>query len=366
MRTEFRYVCAMPSLTPARPTVEIDGVAVPALDAALVAMEIVEPSSGPFRCTARFANWGASGNAVGFLHFDRKTLEFGRRLTVRRGDDVLFTGRISALEAHFPEGALPEFAVVARDRLHDLRTTPRTRTFTNVSDGDIARQIAGEHGLQAHVELEGPTHRVLAQLDQSDLAFLRDRARAVGGEVWVEGEALHVRTRAARRGDALVLELGATLRSCTAVADLEEQRTSVAVRGWDPARKAAVSAQADGQAIAGEVQGGESGPAVLAAAFGPAVDRVLRSGAASTDEALALAQAAFRARARRFVSVRAVADHDVRLRSGAVVDLRGVGPLFEGLYDVVAVSHRFDSMVGLRTQITAQRPFIGLPQEAFS
>lgn len=349
-----------------RPTVAIDDVADAALDAALVAMEIVEHPSGPFRCAARFANWGAQGGGVGFLHFDRKTLEFGRRLTVRRDGDVLFTGRMSALEAHFPEGGPPEIAVLARDRLHDLRIRRRTRTFTNVSDADVARQIAGEHGLQAHVELDGPTHRALAQLDQSDLVFLQDRARAVAGEVWVEGEALHVRTRAARRHEALVLELGTTLRSCTAVADLDEQRTSVSVSGWDPARKAAVGAQADDQAIADELHGGESGAALLAATFGAAADRILRSGAASTDEALALAQAAFRARARRFVRVRAVADHDVRLRGGAVVDLRGVGPLFEGLYDVVAVTHRFDSTVGLRTEITAERPFIGGGQEVFS
>jgi phage protein D len=67
-----------------------------------------------------------------------------------------------------------------------------------VTDEAVIRQIAGEHGLTADVALTGPKHRVLAQLNQSDLAFLRDRARAVEAELWMDGSTLWARTRASR------------------------------------------------------------------------------------------------------------------------------------------------------------------------
>jgi phage protein D len=75
----------------------------------------------------------------------------------------------------------------------------------------------------------------------------------------------------------------------------------------------------------------------------------------NTDEALAYAEAHFRRRARRFLTARAVAEADARLRAGATVDLRGVGPLFEGEYYVVEARHVFDGAQGLRTELALER-----------
>ena len=76
--------------------------------------------------------------------------------------------------------------------------TRRTRAFADVSDADVASQIAGDHGLQRDVGVGGPTHRVLAQLNQSDLAFLRERARALDAELWISARECSSCSRAAR------------------------------------------------------------------------------------------------------------------------------------------------------------------------
>ena len=55
----------------------------------------------------------------------------------------------------------------------------RTRSFEDVTDADVMQQVASDNGLQAEIDAPGPSHRSLAQLNQSDLAFLRERARAV-------------------------------------------------------------------------------------------------------------------------------------------------------------------------------------------
>src|SRR5690606_31118178 len=93
---------------------------------------------------------------------------------------TIFEGRITALEGRFAGSRPPELLVMAEDRLQDLRMTRRTRTFEQVSDADVIRQVAQAHGLQADVSVSGPTHRVVAQVNQSDLALARERARAAG------------------------------------------------------------------------------------------------------------------------------------------------------------------------------------------
>src|SRR5207244_3180557 len=192
----------------------------------------------------------------GFLYFDRKKLDFGKELRLELDGDVLFQGRISAIEAEFGEGSSPEIAILLEDRLQDFRMTRRTRTFNDVSDADVIRKIAGDHGLQATVDINGPKHKILAQVNQSDLAFVRDRARSAGAELWVDARTLNAKPRTARTGATLKMKYGADLRQFTALADLAHQRTSVTVSGWDVGGKRAIKHKAEEAVVRNEIGGG--------------------------------------------------------------------------------------------------------------
>ena len=74
---------------------------------------------------------------------------------------------------------------LAEDKLMSLRMTRRMKTYENVSDADIAQTIAQEHGLAAEADAPGPTYDVVQQWNQSDLAFLRERARLLQAEIWI-------------------------------------------------------------------------------------------------------------------------------------------------------------------------------------
>jgi hypothetical protein len=63
--------------------------------------------------------------------------------------------------------------------------------------------------------------------------------------------------------------------------------------------------------------------------------------------------------ARRFVTGRGLTDTDARLRVGAQVNLSEVGPLFSGKYYVTEIRTMYDSMDGLRTEFSVERPGIG-------
>lgn len=350
------------ALRPARPTLSVGGRQQAGLASALLSLRIEETVEGLYECEASFGNWGPKDGRNDFLYFDRRTLEFGAVFNVALGSDALFDGRISALEGVFPQGNAPTITVLAEDRFQDLRMTRRTRTFFDVSDADVVRQIAGDHGLSADVSLPGPTHKVVAQLNQSDLAFLRERARALGGEVWVSGAALSAKPRAIRTGGRpLTLTHGADLREVRVTADLADQRTAVDVAGWDVSGKSALKETASDAALGSEVAGLESGAGVLQATFAPRREAVANTVPLTSVEARARAEAIFRRRARRFLVARGVAQTLGGLRVGATVKLERLGPLFDGEFYVSEVRHLFDGAQGLRTELVAERPGLGRP-----
>src|SRR4029077_14901009 len=100
---------------------------------------------------AEFGNWGPKGDTSDFLLFDRKTLDFGKELKITLGTTTMFVGKITALEARYPEGGSPSLVALAEDKFQDLRMTRRTRTFADMSDSDVISQIAGDHSLTPDV-----------------------------------------------------------------------------------------------------------------------------------------------------------------------------------------------------------------------
>jgi phage protein D len=348
-----------PRVGAARPGVAVAGQDSRSLMEGLLELRIHEGVDGLSSCEATFGNRGSAGDRLSFLYFDRRLLDFGRELTISAGDGTLFQGRISGLEAQFPEGGQPRIAVLAEDRYQDLRMVRRTRTFSDVTDADVFRTVAGDHGLRSDVRLPEVNHRVLAQLNQSDLAFLRERARTVDAELWMDGSTLHARPRADRTGPPLLLGYGNELHDFVVLADLSGQRSSITVGGWDVAGKQALKETADESVVSGELAGGRGGAGVLAAALGKRAESIVHSVPFTSQEARARAEAAYRHIARRFLVGRGVADTSPGLRAGATVRLDHLGELFSGTYYVTEVTHLFDDELGLRTEFAAERAGLG-------
>lgn len=352
-------------LTSARPRLSIDGQVQDSLTVGLLSMLVEETAEGLKRCELTVGNWGSTSVSGDFLYFDRNLLDFGKEVRVDAGDGssggVLFQGRITGLEGQFGANRPPELTILAEDRLQDLRMTRRTRTFEDVTDADVFRQLAGDHGLNPDVELSGPTWKVLAQLNQSDLAFLRDRARTLNAELWVEDKTLFVRERAARSGGSLTLTYGQGLRELSVLADLSHQRTSQVIGGWDVQSKEATTHEATDGCIQSELSSGLSGATILQNTFGNRPDTLMHRHPGSPREAQAIAEGRFRQVARRFVTGQASADGDARIKVGAKVTFQGVGTLFNGEYTVVEARHLFDLTHGFKTRFTVERPFIGNP-----
>jgi phage protein D len=339
--------------------IAIDDTDETSLSEGLISLAVTEDTSGLYRCEATFGNWGANDSTPDYLYFDRRKLDFGRGFKIKYDGDTLFDGKIMALEAQFHDRGARNINVLAEDRFQDLRMTRRTRTFEDTSDSDVFSRIANDHGLTPNVDVSGPTHKVLSQINQSDLAFMRERARSLDAEIWMDGSKLYVKSHASRDAGTRKMAYGHELYEFSVMADLAHQRTSVFVNGWDVAGKTGLQYEATDSVVGNELNGGASGASILQQAFGQRKEAVAHTVPLTAQEAQTEAESYFKLMARRFVVGRGVCDTSSKLRVGAYVELDAVGKLFNGKYYLTEVRHVFDYAHGIRTAFKAERPSIG-------
>jgi len=356
-----------PLLGSVAPVFEVDGQVRGEMARDLVRLEVEEATDGLRVLSLRLRAHGpAPGGAVDqrLLYLDGEVLDFGKRLTVSIGPGgrarTVFDGFVSAIEATFTEGAEPEVLVFAEDKLMTLRMTRRMRTWEEMSDADIARALASEHGLGAEADAEGPSYDVVQQWNVSDLAFLRERARLVQAELWLQDDTLHFRSRGSRQATELTLVRGDTLIEANIRADLAHQRTAVRVSGWDASDRDAIDEEAGGDTVQAEVSGGRTGPEVLERAFGRRVTFRVREAPLADGEALAWARAEMLERSRAFVTALGTTSGSPDMMVGSRLTLERVGDPFAGPgYTVTSLRHTYDLEQGHRTHFQAERPTVG-------
>jgi phage protein D len=206
------------------------------------------------------------------------------------------------------------------------------------------------------VDVDGPRYDVVQQLNQSDLAFLRERSRLVQAELWVEGRTLHLASRTRRSGTELTLVQGNQLLSVRLCADLAHQRSEVVVTGYDASAADVIDERAQAEVIDAEVSRGRTGPRVVELALGASTTLRVREAALTGAEARAWARAEMLRRARRFVSVVGTTRGSPDMVVGSRLTLQQVGAPFEGSgYYVTRLRHTVDLARGLRTYFEAER-----------
>jgi phage protein D len=345
-----------------RPTVRVEGADEHRVSALVQAMELTESEGGLTALELRLSNVASLPRGAELAFDDETFLRLGAALVVGGGDAngpvELFRGVVTGLEAEYlgPDGP-PELTVLAEDALQGARMARRTAVYTDVSPADLARQVAGRLGLDADVL--GLTEPVAtwAQLNESDLAFLRRVLARQDADLQVVADVLRVFPRAEAARGTVELRLPGQLRRVRALADLAHQVTEVTVSGWDPAAGARVRVSSTGTEPRPAT--GFTGPQRLRATLGPRTEHVGDVVAASDAEARALADAAFDRRARRFATVSATAEGNPLLRVGTRVRFRGLSVRFDNTYYVVRAVHRWDVERGYETDFEAECAIVG-------
>ena len=140
----------------------------------------------PAQCEVGFALRSGSSAALSGADV-AVAVPIGAVLTVTVGGDQgrLFEGEVTAHEwVHAADGAA-ELRVRAYDGLHRLRKRQRVVARTAITVGELADELAGEAGLAAKADSDGPRWPVLVQHRQTDLELLQEVAEQAG--LWFVG-----------------------------------------------------------------------------------------------------------------------------------------------------------------------------------
>lgn len=270
-------------------------------------------------------------------------LGYGKRLR------PLFDGEITAISPAFPESGTPTLRVEGYTRMHRLRGAPKTRTFVSMTDVEMARQVASDLKLALDADAIRVRHPYVVQFNQTDLAFLLERAQRIRYEVQVDGRTLRFKKGREAERPALALMWGSApagdaepLRSFHPTLNSLRPVDHVVVRGHDPQTREPIEARAGAAEADASLGGGTTGPAAGARAFGAREETVVDQPVASQTEAAELARALYNQRALEFVTGNAATIGLPDLTAGRVVDLRGLGR-FSGRYYVTRSTHTIGS-----------------------
>jgi uncharacterized protein len=337
--------------------VEVNGVGVKAdVAAAITDLSVTSEPDTLDHCALTLAN---PYPALRWTHEPRDADVFreGNGLTVDLGYGKqlkrIFDGEITAISPSFPESGTPTVRIEAYTRLHRLRGAPQTRTFVGMTDREIAQKVADELKLKLDADDPGVVHPYVIQFNQTDLAFLLERARRIRYEVRVDERTLRFKRGGEGRQQALSLVWGATagtppgesaepLRSFNPTMNTLRPVDHVIVRGHDPKKNEPIEARAGAGDADATTGNDRTGVSVSAGAFGARGQTVVDRPVASRTEAANLARALYTRRALEFVTGSGTAVGLPELTAGRVVRLLGLGR-FSGRYYVTQSTHTIGS-----------------------
>ncbi|GAB4145351.1 MAG: VgrG-related protein [Candidatus Promineifilaceae bacterium] len=252
---------------------------------------------------------------------------------------LLIQGEVTALEPEFGEGMIAELVVRGYDKSHRLFRETKSRAFLNKKDSDLAQEMAQAAGLAAEVDSTATVYDHIYQHNQSDLAFLMQRAWRIGYECFVAGDKLYFRQPP--RGDAEVtLHWGDDLQTFQPRMTLAEQVDEVIVKGWDVERQQPIvgRAQAADGRLYPRIQESRNG-AEWAGQFGRGRLVIVNQPVVSQAEADALAAARLNELSGAFVEADGTAFRRPDIKAGQLVDLQALGQRLSGTYLVTSATH---------------------------
>lgn len=318
---------------------------------ALIAASVHLDAGSPAMCALTLPNWDTT--LMRYTWSEDRRLEPGGVLELKLGfgftPPTVFKGEITALEPEFSPGQASTLTVRAYDLSHRLLRAQNTRAYQKQKDSQIAQTIATAHSLGCQAQDSKVVHEYVLQHNQTDLAFLQERAARIGYEVFVSGEVLHFGPPQRRPGPPIVLELGAALIEFAPRLSTAATSRSYQVRGWDPKRK---------QPIVGKAAGAGASPAINRPA--PASHARGEYGSvtlpvASKAEADMIARAQHDARGLSYITGAGLCLGEPALRVGETVVIAGVGARFSGTYYLTSITHSYAPSEGYQTSFEVQR-----------
>ncbi len=338
--------------------VTIGGSALPSRAVAYVAgLDVEQDVDVPGMLTLEISSVDTQQKQTSWID-DPKLFTIGNVIEVKLGYagdlDTVMIGEIAGLEPTFSSNRPAGLTVRGFDRLHRLTRSRKSRTFLQLKDSDIASKIAQDAGLTPQVDDSSIVHEHVYQHNQSDLDFLRLRARRINYEVLVDDKTLIFRKVANAQSSVLTLTMDSDLLQFDARLSSAVQVSDFSVRAWSPKDKKEVVGQAKAGDEVSTMGGQKSGAAITQDAFGQSTYAISEP-VETQAEADELAKARLNQRVLELITGDGVCLGRTDLRAGKVITIAGVGQRFGGDYYVTGALHRYSSQTGYKTYFKVAR-----------
>ena len=289
------------------------------------------------------SNWDEKKCTLKHTDFDNEQFTVGTELEIRMGYagklQTMIYGEITTLEPDFPPSGYPTLDVRGLNVLHKLRGKQETHFYKNLTDKQIARQIAGRLQLEIG-NIEGDQKRdFLVQDNRYDIVFLMERARRIDFEVMVDGEGkLYFQPSTMQQNKGYVLEWGKSLISFRPTLTTISQVGEVIVKGWDPGSKKTITGKARRQDI--ETKGvGTEKMKKMKGAFENRTEIIVNKPIRSREEANKMARDKLEQAAKELVKGEGTTIGLPDLRAGRLIEINKLGETFSGRYFVMGTTH---------------------------
>jgi len=256
--------------------------------------------------------------------------------------EPMMLGEITGLQPAFPAAGGPTMTITGYDKSWRMRhNQPDRKPFQYVNDSLIAAQLAVENGLIPIVDPSPFFHKDPLHQTDSDMAFLKERAKLNYFDVYVHWDKLYFQLPRPQ-GEAVVLEWHRTLSSFSPRLSNAGQAGIQVIRGYN---------EDLAQAIVGLATGFELDLDDIVEKLGSAaIDmlvqlgrRVIRTHAISSPfDAVAVAKSVLQDLLEGMYEGSGTTFGTPELRAGRFVLIRGVGKRFSGSYRLKKVTHTID------------------------
>jgi phage protein D/phage baseplate assembly protein gpV len=270
---------------------------------------------------------------------DSQPFEIGKKLEVRLGarekeaPETLFKGDVVSLEPVFGAGGC-SLTVNAYDRAHLLNRSRKVRVFQNQTATDIVKKIVSEAGLSFEGESSGEPYEFMQQDNETDWDFIWRLAERCGFEFVVDDTKAYFRKPG--HGGTVELEWPKSLSTFRPRMTAVQQVSTVSVFAHDPKTKQAIQAEAGQPEQIAQI-GIER--TEVAGAFAEAKMHVATEPVKSSAEGSTLAQALLDKLANGYIAAEGAGPGNPRVKAGVMVNVKGVGTSFSGIYRVATSTH---------------------------
>jgi phage protein D len=226
-----------------------------------------------------------------------------------------------------------------------------------MTDSEIAKQIAGRLGVNIvtdpQAEAQEERFPYLVQDNQFDIVFLRERAKRIGYEIYIDrsgGEkTIYFMPSSNASRPSFELEYGKSLIQFQPNLDTSNQVSKVRVQGWDALNKQPIEQTVTRQDIAVS-----AGQPELEASFKDREEVVSDLPVNSVQEATTLAREFLQENAKSMIKGSGSTVGFPELRAGSILQIGGLDELFNGRYFVTGTTHAIGGS-GYTTQFECRR-----------